>query len=104
MATKSGDSPAASRMMVEQSRRLVRLRQLVGLKQVDAAASAQVTKDSWGRAERAEIRIDAVALARFLAAYNLPAGYVITGSYEGLPPELLRDIIRAEAEDAAAEG
>lgn len=103
MARKSDESAEASTIMARQSERLRRLRRLLGLRQPAAAEAAGITRDSWGRMERGEQRVDMVALAKFCASQDIPAGYVVTGDYAGLHPVLLRDIIRAEEAGEEAE-
>jgi transcriptional regulator with XRE-family HTH domain len=104
MPRRSDSSDTAASMLRDQATRLARLRQLLGMKQIDAAEAAGVTRDSWGRMERGDTRIDVIALARFLAQTEAGAGYVICGTFEGLPNDLVRDLIRAETEaEAAAE-
>lgn len=88
--------------MRAQSTRLARLRRLVGMQKGDAADVAGVSRFSWYRMEEGKARIDAVALARFLAYRNLPAEYVISGGFLGLPPDLVRDLVRDEEHEAAA--
>lgn len=100
MARHSDQSLSAAEIAASQARRLGLLRQALGLPQVEAARIAGVTRDAWGRYERGDSRIDAVSLARFLGAVALAGGYVITGNFDGMPAELVRDLIRAEAEAA----
>lgn len=103
MARKSDGSAEASAIMARQSERLKRLRRLIGLRQPAAAEAAGITRDSWGRMERAEQRVDTVALAKFCLSQGVPSGYVVTGDYAGLDPSLLRDIIKAEEAGEEAE-
>lgn len=96
MVKKSDETPAAQAIIAAQSARLERLRRLMGLSLIHAANLAGVTRFTWSRMEKAGARIDAVALGRFLREVKMPAEYVISGGYAGLPPELVRDLIRDE--------
>lgn len=110
---------ASTQTMIGQARRLWRLRKLLGLTQEEAGRLAGTGRDAWTRMESWTnlgrlARLDGVALARFLreasklrfggAAFS--ADYVISGSINGLPGNLARELVRAElAEEmeAAAE-
>jgi len=93
--------PEVSRIADEQRIRLVRLRKALTPSQSDAARAGGVTRDAWHRMELGRNRINAVALAKFGAAYELPTEYVISGRVVGLPEPLARLILAAEARDAA---
>ena len=101
MAEHSDTGPEASRIAREQQERLRRLRSIVAPVQVEAARAAGVTKDVWNRMELGRTRVDPIALARFCAAYDLPAGYVVTGHFAGLPDGVIRRLVQLEAEEAA---
>jgi transcriptional regulator with XRE-family HTH domain len=101
---KHADTSAeADQLLQQQSRRLLRFRIALGLSRQQAADMAGVARFTWRRMEMGTSRIDTVPLRRFLAAYervsNLPAEYVISGNTSGLPPDLVRDLVRMEIEE-----
>lgn len=104
MSSKSDRLGGASEIAAAQAQRLRRLRALVCGYQIDAAEAGGVSADTWSRMETAQARLDCVALARWAAAYEVPAEYVITGRLYGLSDELLRLVARAEEAAAPANG
>jgi transcriptional regulator with XRE-family HTH domain len=96
VGTKPDMTPAVSKVRNEQAARLTRLRELLDLGVGQAAEYAGVSRHSWKRMETGEANIDAVALARFLREAKLPAEYVVTGGYAGLPDALVKALVAAE--------
>lgn len=102
----SDKSVEASRIKAAQARRLLWLREQMGLRQMQAAELAGVTRFSWGRMEKGEALIDTVALVRFLARWGYSADWVVSGRATGLPEDLAYDLQtrarRSEADPPAA--
>lgn len=101
MPRRSDQSETARLLMLEQARRLKRLRMALGLLQGDAAQLAGVSRFAWRRYEGDGVpaSITAVALGKFLAYKSLSADYVIAGNLAGLPGQLARDLLRIEADE-----
>ncbi len=97
VAKHSDESMTAAQIVAAQAARLRRLREQLGLQQVDAAALAKVTRFAWRRMEAGEKRIDAVSLHRFLGYRNITADYVISGKLSGLPEDLIEELARRSA-------
>lgn len=102
MPKRSDTTSAASEIENAQRRRLRVLRRLATDYQVDAAEAAGVSEHSWGRMERGPTAVDPVALARFCAAYGLPAEYVITGGLSGFDRTQMARVLELEAADQVA--
>lgn len=100
MTRKSDVSETASAIAAGQAERLRRLRRLLTAYQADAGDAAGVSKDAWSRMEIGTTRVDCVALARFAAAYDVPAEYVVTGRLAGMREDLIRRVTMAEAAEA----
>jgi transcriptional regulator with XRE-family HTH domain len=98
MVNHADTSTTASRIRAAQQERLARLRQIMEPVQADAARRAGVSFHAWSRMETGKSTVDAVALARWCEAHNLPADYVILGRLDGLPDPVKRAVIAAEAE------
>lgn len=84
------DSESATWLAERQARRLRALREVIEPIQADAGRPAGVSQSAWYRMENGISRVDPIALARFCAAYGVPAGWVISGDPAGLPPLILR--------------
>lgn len=97
MPRQSDQSPAASTIRAAQAARLRQLREVLTPVQADAAREAGVSVFSWNRMETCNTDINAVALARFCAAYKVPAEYVVTGSYMGMPDAILPALVAGRA-------
>ena len=79
-----------------------RLRRAVARNQAYAARAAGVSPDAWNRMETGNKRIDALPLARFAAAYKVPAEYVISGRLAAnFEDHVARVIAAFEAQDEA---
>lgn len=104
MLNQPKDTPANTRLRLEQAARLQRLRNLLGLQQQDAAERAGLSRFAWARMEDGQRRIDTVALAKFCQSKDLPAEYVVSGSLSGLPSDLARDLVSAEIAEKASGG
>lgn len=100
MAEHSDRSPEATKLAHAQALRLRRFRSTLTPIQADAARAAGVGKDVWNRMELGETRINAVALARFCDAYEVPTEYVMTGRFTGLEESLVRALVLLESEEA----
>lgn len=95
----SDESEEAQAVAVEQAARLRRLRERFG-PVGPAHAAAGISRDAWGRMERGETRIDAVALARWATHHGVSPEYVLTGGLSGLPGDLARELVQVELRDA----
>ena len=98
MVEHSDKSKTASEVRAAQQQRLGRLRQIMEPVQADAARRAGVSVHAWSRMETGKATVDPVALARWCAAHDIPAEYVITGRLDGLPDAVKRLVIYAERE------
>ena len=98
MVEHSDKSKTASEVRAAQQLRLARLRQIMEPVQADAARRAGVSVHAWSRMETGKATVDPVALARWCAAHDIPAEYVITGRLDGLSEAVKRLVVRAEQE------
>lgn len=96
----TNDDSAAS-IARQQSLRLRRLRERFGLI-ADEYPRSGLSRDAWGRMERGDARIDPVGLMRWCASHGIGPSYVISGQFDGLPADVVRELVLAELEDERA--
>jgi transcriptional regulator with XRE-family HTH domain len=97
-------TPEASAIKAAQKARLRALREILDPVQSNAARRSGVSVPSWNRMEVGDTEVSAVALARFCAAYGVPAEWVITGGLAGLRPEIVLVLAREHPELIAGAG